>query len=65
VSVMFTEEPEKVKISFRSKEQIDVNTFARQFFSGGGHRNAAGGKSLVSLLDTESLFLEKLPTLFS
>jgi phosphoesterase RecJ-like protein len=65
VSVMFTEEPEKVKISFRSKEQIDVNTFARQFFSGGGHRNAAGGKSLASLADTEALFLEKLPSLIS
>jgi len=65
VSVLFTEEPEKIKISFRSKEQIDVNEFARQFFSGGGHRNAAGGKSLLSLADTEALFLEKLPTLLS
>lgn len=65
VSVLFTEEAEKVKISFRSKEQIDVNAFSRQYFSGGGHRNAAGGKSLLSFADTEALFLEKLPSLIS
>ena len=34
---------EERKSSFRSKGDFDVNTFARQYFNGGGHFNAAGG----------------------
>ena len=48
----------KVKISFRSKGKFDVNQFARTYFSGGGHINAAGGKSDLSLNDTIDKFLE-------
>jgi bifunctional oligoribonuclease and PAP phosphatase NrnA len=33
------------KSSFRSKGNFDVNTFARKYFNGGGHFNAAGGKN--------------------
>jgi phosphoesterase RecJ-like protein len=33
------------KCSFRSKGDFDVNTFARKYFGGGGHFNAAGGQS--------------------
>ena len=33
------------KSSFRSKGEFDVNTFARKYFNGGGHFNAAGGKN--------------------
>lgn len=33
------------KCSFRSKGNFDVNTFARKYFGGGGHFNAAGGQS--------------------
>ena len=54
----FSEEPDKVKISFRSRGDVDVNTFARSFFDGGGHRNAAGGMSTASLANTEKKFLE-------
>ncbi len=32
-----------VKLSFRSKGNIDVNQLARTYFNGGGHVNAAGG----------------------
>jgi phosphoesterase RecJ-like protein len=60
VSVLFSEEKDKVKISFRSKGTIDVNTFARKNFEGGGHRNAAGGKSCISLDETEKKFLNLL-----
>jgi hypothetical protein len=63
VSVLFTEEQDKVKISFRSKGKIDVNAFARKHFEGGGHVNAAGGKSLLSLTDTETKFLQEVKTL--
>ena len=37
------------KSSFRSKGGFDVNTFARKYFNGGGHFNAAGGKNAESL----------------
>lgn len=37
------------KSSFRSKGGFDVNTFARKYFNGGGHFNAAGGKNLEPL----------------
>ena len=63
VSVYFSEEPDKIKISFRSRGGIDVNTFARSFFDGGGHRNAAGGMSTAGLINTEKKFLESLEQL--
>jgi phosphoesterase RecJ-like protein len=53
-----------VKISLRSKGDLDVNLIAREHFSGGGHKNAAGGKSELSLKDTiikfESLVKAKM-----
>lgn len=45
-----------IKISFRSQGDFDVNQFARTHFSGGGHINAAGGKSYLSLKDTVTKF---------
>lgn len=41
-----------IKISFRSVGDVDVNKFAREHFDGGGHKNAAGGKSNLSLEET-------------
>ncbi|HZW77724.1 MAG TPA: bifunctional oligoribonuclease/PAP phosphatase NrnA [Flavobacteriaceae bacterium] len=41
-----------VKISFRSKGIFSVNDFARNYFNGGGHINAAGGRSNKSLEET-------------
>ncbi|NOU38319.1 MAG: bifunctional oligoribonuclease/PAP phosphatase NrnA [Ferruginibacter sp.] len=40
---------EERKCSFRSKGDFDVNTFARTYFNGGGHFNAAGGATTNSL----------------
>lgn len=40
---------EERKWSFRSKGDFDVNIFARNYFEGGGHKNAAGGRSNDSL----------------
>jgi len=37
------------KSSFRSKGGFDVNTFARKYFNGGGHVNAAGGRNTEPL----------------
>jgi phosphoesterase RecJ-like protein len=41
-----------IKISFRSQGSFDVNQFSRNYFGGGGHINAAGGKSDKSLQET-------------
>jgi len=43
---------EERKWSFRSKGNFDVNIFARTHFEGGGHANAAGGRSSKSLDET-------------
>ncbi len=49
-----------VKISFRSIGKFSANEFARNHFEGGGHNNAAGGKSNLSLNETVSHFISKL-----
>ena len=50
-----------VKISFRSKGTFSVNEFARKYFDGGGHVNAAGGKSELNMDNTVAKFLKALP----
>lgn len=52
VGALIKETPHNIRISFRSKKDFDVNTFARQFFNGGGHTKAAGGKSDLGLKET-------------
>jgi phosphoesterase RecJ-like protein len=49
-----------VKISFRSKGDFSVNELAAKQFEGGGHKNAAGGKTNLSLEETIKKFLEIL-----
>lgn len=62
-AVIFIEDTDQsiIKISLRSKGKFSVNKFARNHFNGGGHDNAAGGKSTISLDDTISKFLDILP----
>ena len=55
-STLITERSDEVRLSFRSKGDYDVNLFARTHFAGGGHFNAAGGKSCESINDTVSRF---------
>lgn len=57
-TAIFIENAEEkiIKISFRSQGDFDVNLFARAHFNGGGHRNAAGGKSELSMEETVSKF---------
>jgi bifunctional oligoribonuclease and PAP phosphatase NrnA len=47
---------EERKSSFRSKGGFDVNTFARKYFNGGGHFNAAGGFNKESLEEVVTMF---------
>jgi len=51
---------EERKWSFRSKGAFDCNTFARKYFNGGGHFNAAGGRSTDSLEQTVKHFIEAM-----
>ncbi len=60
-SAFFSEKDGSIKISFRSKGKFDVNKFARAHFNGGGHVNAAGGISKLSLQQTVENFLNALP----
>ena len=48
---------EERKSSFRSKDGFDVNTFARKYFNGGGHFNAAGGQNKESLDEVVAKFI--------
>jgi len=48
------------KSSFRSKGGFDVNTFARKYFNGGGHFNAAGGKNKESLEEVVTRFKQAI-----
>lgn len=61
-AVIFIENKEEgiIKISFRSEGDFSVNQFARNHFSGGGHDNAAGGKSDVSIPETTTHFVSLL-----
>lgn len=62
-AVIFIENKQEsiVKISLRSKGDFSVNDFARTNYSGGGHINAAGGKSSQSLNKTINEFISILP----
>ncbi|WP_282123801.1 DHH family phosphoesterase [Algibacter mikhailovii] len=50
-----------IKISLRSKGDFSVNEMSRAHFNGGGHTNAAGGRSHLSLSDTVEKFISILP----
>lgn len=56
MAALVIDRDEERKWSFRSKGDFDVNTFARKHFEGGGHYNAAGGRSSASLEETVSEF---------
>lgn len=55
---MFTEMTDHVKVSLRSKGTFPTNAFAAQYYNGGGHLNASGGKIPGKLFDAMHLFEE-------
>lgn len=63
MAAIFIEDKEQniIKISFRSKGAFSVNQFSRENFEGGGHDNAAGGKSNLSMEETIKKFIGLLP----
>lgn len=64
LAVIFIEDNQEgvIKISFRSKGHFSVNDLSRTHFEGGGHTNAAGGKSHLSLNETVAKFISILPS---
>ncbi|HET9057599.1 MAG TPA: DHH family phosphoesterase [Chitinophagaceae bacterium] len=56
LAALVIDRDEERKWSFRSKGDFDCNTFARNYFEGGGHFNAAGGRSSDSLEQTVHKF---------
>jgi phosphoesterase RecJ-like protein len=50
-----------IKTSLRSKADFDVNQLAREHWEGGGHKNAAGGKSDLSMEQTVQKLISILP----
>lgn len=64
MAVIFIENVQEqiIKISFRSKGDFSVNEFARAHFNGGGHTNAAGGRSESGLDEAIEKFISILPS---
>jgi phosphoesterase RecJ-like protein len=60
MAALIIDRDEEVKCSFRSKGDFDVNTFARKYFEGGGHFNAAGGRSSDTLEQTVHRFIQAI-----
>ena len=60
MSALFIERKDEIKISFRSVNHFSVRDLAAAHFSGGGHKNASGGRSSLSLEDTVQRFLDVL-----
>lgn len=61
MSVLLTERDNTIRMSFRSKGEFSVNQLARNHFKGGGHRNAAGGRSFKSMEKTIEELQKVLP----
>lgn len=61
LSVLMYDRKEEIKLSFRSLGDFSANEMARKYFEGGGHKNASGGQSKLSLEETLNKFLSILP----
>jgi bifunctional oligoribonuclease and PAP phosphatase NrnA len=61
LSVLISDRKDNIKLSLRSLGNFSVNDMARNHFSGGGHRNAAGGQTTLTLEQTVKKFLDILP----
>ena len=62
-SILIVEKDGVVKLSLRSKGGFKVNTIAKKYFNGGGHTNASGGISYVSVNDTINVLKKIIKTI--
>lgn len=56
VSALFTERSDMVRVSLRSVGDFSVNELSREFFNGGGHKNASGGKLFIPFCEVSEYF---------
>ncbi|MEP7321108.1 MAG: DHH family phosphoesterase [Saprospiraceae bacterium] len=61
VAVLITDQNGIIKFSFRSKGDISVQALARQYFNGGGHKNASGGYQHTNLKEAIDKFKNVIP----
>jgi phosphoesterase RecJ-like protein len=50
-----SEKPNLIWVSLRSVDNFPCNVMAEQYFNGGGHKNASGGKLFCSLAEAEQI----------
>ena len=60
-TALFVEKKDRIKVSFRSRGNFPVNRIATEHYQGGGHINAAGGDSFLSMEETLARFESLLP----
>lgn len=66
LSAIFIENRECIKVSLRSQgaTAVDVNKLAREYFSGGGHKMAAGAKSFTTMDEAVKIFLDAVTKIY-
>ena len=62
MAAFITEQPSIIKLSLRSKDDINVQQIASNHFNGGGHKNASGGSAYAKLEDVIARFKKIIPT---
>lgn len=60
-TALFVEKKDLIRVSFRSRGNFPVNKVASENYRGGGHINAAGGDSFISMEETLAGFESILP----
>lgn len=60
-TALFVEKKDLIRASFRSRGLFPVNRVASEHYRGGGHINAAGGDSFLSMEETLAGFVALLP----
>lgn len=61
LAALFSERGGVIRVSFRSKGSFKCDTLAREHFDGGGHANASGAYSYVTMEETIRKFRALLP----
>lgn len=61
--VLITERYDRIRLSFRSKYEFDVNQFARENWNGGGHKKASGGQAFDTLENVINRLKNQIETL--
>jgi phosphoesterase RecJ-like protein len=57
-----TEKPNLIWISLRSVDDFPCNEMAAEFFNGGGHKNASGGRLFCTLQEAEVITRKAIQT---